>query len=94
MAIYKCSKCDYQTHRRQNINKHLLKKSPCRKELIICNEVLLDQDQAEEKQEQEEEQEKQQKREQKREQEALSIIQLNLNKAYQNNKLNSTITFH
>jgi predicted transcriptional regulator len=35
MPIYKCNKCEYTTKVKQNLNKHVNKKSPCKTELII-----------------------------------------------------------
>ncbi len=35
MPIYKCNKCEYTTKVKQNLTKHINKKSPCKTELII-----------------------------------------------------------
>lgn len=38
MPIYKCNKCEYTTKVKQNLTKHINKKSPCKTELIVYDD--------------------------------------------------------
>ncbi len=44
MPIYKCNKCEYTTKVKQNLTKHVNKKSPCKTELIIYDVINNDND--------------------------------------------------